>query len=642
MAAGAGLSEELEEGSSSGARPDTGGLAQEMALAGASRAIADAFLEDQRSLITVQKHHLHEQFKQLRLATLSQRLSIALKMATGAVGLAIVAGLGAAIWNASHANGLVVEAFSVPPQFSQAGVSGEVLSDDLNTKLGAIRDRTNSTTLTRSGDVSANRDDDIKVEIPETGVSVAQAWRYLRLWFGHERRLRGNLRALGEGRIALSVALDDANPFMVTGTEAELDRLEQQAAEHVYADVEPVNYGVYLGLLGRMEESYAAAERSTQLAVGPVDQANSFSFWAGTTRRRDLRLAITRAHIAIAINPKAMAAYRELSYALLALGHDEEALRAARAMQSQREEDQPLAMRGRGFANLFRTGEFLTAIALGDFALAAQSKSSNGVETPKLVQAEYAARGHDTERSRLLIDQAVAAGEMPRRLGVTTSTLNTARYYLAASRGNWREAQAEERGYMAAIKAEAAQSKLPDAVPGTVTMPMLSLALARNGDFRSAHAAADDLPLDCYDCLLARGQISALERNWSGADSWFARAQKAAPSIPFAYAEWGQSLLDRGQPDAAIAQFTIANEKGPHFADPLEGWGEALMANNKSHLALAKFAEAEKYAPNWGRLHLKWGEALVWAGRKDDAKAQFDRAAQLDLTPSEKTELVRH
>ncbi len=63
----------------------------------------------------------------------------------------------------------------------------------------------------------------------------------------------------------------------------------------------------------------------------------------------------------------------------------------------------------------------------------------------------------------------------------------------------------------------------------------------------------------------------------------------------------------------------IANQKGPHFADPLEGWGEALMAKNQSHLALAKFAEAEKYAPNWGRLHLKWGEALVYAGKKDEA-----------------------
>src|SRR5215472_14855665 len=105
--------------------------------------------------------------------------------------------------------------------------------------------------------------------------------------------------------------------------------------------------------------------------------------------------------------------------------------------------------------------------------------------------------------------------------------------------------------------------------------------------------------------------------------------------------EWGRLLLARGQPDAAIEKFKLANQKGPHFADPLEGWGEALMAKNQSHLALAKFAEADKYAPNWGRLHLKWGEALVYAGRHDGAKAQFARAVQLDLTPSEKSELAR-
>ncbi len=97
----------------------------------------------------------------------------------------------------------------------------------------------------------------------------------------------------------------------------------------------------------------------------------------------------------------------------------------------------------------------------------------------------------------------------------------------------------------------------------------------------------------------------------------------------------------RSQPDAAIEKFKLSNQKGPHFADPLEGWGEALMAKNQSHLALAKFAEAEKYAPNWGRLHLKWGEALAYAGKRDEARAQFARAAALDLTPSEKSELAR-
>ncbi len=100
-------------------------------------------------------------------------------------------------------------------------------------------------------------------------------------------------------------------------------------------------------------------------------------------------------------------------------------------------------------------------------------------------------------------------------------------------------------------------------------------------------------------------------------------------------------LLDRGQADAAIEKFKIANQKAPHFADPLEGWGEALMAKNQSHLALEKFTEAEKYAPNWGRLHLKWGEALAYAGKRDQARAQFARAAALDLSPSEKSELSR-
>jgi Flp pilus assembly protein TadD len=96
----------------------------------------------------------------------------------------------------------------------------------------------------------------------------------------------------------------------------------------------------------------------------------------------------------------------------------------------------------------------------------------------------------------------------------------------------------------------------------------------------------------------------------------------------------------RGQPDAAIEKFKLASEKGSHFADPLESWGEALMAKNQSHRALEKFAQAEKYAPNWGRLHLKWGEALAYAGKRDEAKTQFARAAALDLTPSEKSELA--
>ena len=152
--------------------------------------------------------------------------------------------------------------------------------------------------------------------------------------------------------------------------------------------------------------------------------------------------------------------------------------------------------------------------------------------------------------------------------------------------------------------------------------------MALSGDFKGAHAIIDGTPLDCNLCVRTRGRIAALEKNWAGAARWFERAAQDAPSIPFADSEWGTMLLGEGDADAAIEKFTLANQKGPHFADPLEGWGEALMAKNQSHLALAKFAEAEKYAPNWGRLHLKWGEALCYAGKKDEAAKQFARAAR--------------
>jgi tetratricopeptide (TPR) repeat protein len=175
----------------------------------------------------------------------------------------------------------------------------------------------------------------------------------------------------------------------------------------------------------------------------------------------------------------------------------------------------------------------------------------------------------------------------------------------------------------------------------TQAWPWLALAEAQGGDLKSAHAVIARTPLDCYLCLRIRGSIDAVEGDQAGASYWYARAVSAAPSVPFAYADWGEMLLHEGDYDAAIAEFREANLKGPHFADPLEKWGEALVQEKRSDLALAKFEEAAKFAPNWGRLHLKWGEALVYAAKKDQAGKQFALASALDLSAAEKSELAR-
>jgi predicted Zn-dependent protease len=115
------------------------------------------------------------------------------------------------------------------------------------------------------------------------------------------------------------------------------------------------------------------------------------------------------------------------------------------------------------------------------------------------------------------------------------------------------------------------------------------LARAHLGDIAGAEHLLAGLAPDSASALRAHAQVADLRGQHARADWWFARAVATAPSIPFAYTDWGRALLKHGQPDAAIARFKLANQKGPHFADPIEGWGEALMAKSQSHLALAKF-----------------------------------------------------
>jgi hypothetical protein len=73
-----------------GAGPEAGGeasasadpAAMAMAMGSASHDEADAFLRDRRKLIEDQRHHLHEQFKSLRLTIWEKRMGVLLRIAT--------------------------------------------------------------------------------------------------------------------------------------------------------------------------------------------------------------------------------------------------------------------------------------------------------------------------------------------------------------------------------------------------------------------------------------------------------------------------------------------------------------------------------------------------------------------------------
>jgi predicted negative regulator of RcsB-dependent stress response len=57
--------------------------------------------------------------------------------------------------------------------------------------------------------------------------------------------------------------------------------------------------------------------------------------------------------------------------------------------------------------------------------------------------------------------------------------------------------------------------------------------------------------------------------------------------------------LAYGDLAGAEAKLEKANQRGPHWADPLKASGDVLVKHGHTQEALAKYDEALQYAPNW-------------------------------------------
>jgi hypothetical protein len=632
------------EAESPGAKPGPSpgaGAAAFAALGAASRSKADAFLTEQIKLASeqlrltgLQIENLRDQnayeVSHLKWRRLNDLMKGVWQILLAAGGVLVVVLIAVVMWNASRAKGLVVDSFSVPPGYAASGMTGEVLAEDITSAVGVIRDIGDARSMVRSAEVRQDRGDDIRLEIPETGVSVGQAWRFLRRWLGHEQRLRGSLRSGPDETVALTVALEGARAFTITGPAADLSKLEQQAAERVFEKIDPNNYILALLNMGRFQDCLAAAERYAQLPLPEREHAAAVSLWGGMTRATggDVRLSLERARAAAMLDPKQTTPVFEQIMSSSGLGHDEEMLRQANLMQTLRERDQPPLLRGDSFRQMINGTKNQVAFLIGDYA-SVRWDWCPGCFSEALHKAEMAGRLHDPAKGRSLIAEGLAAGT------VSPDDLNPARYYVHAAAQDWTAAIADARAYAAPLP----MLRMFGADSSRLALPMLAYALARTGDFAQAEAVAGGLPEDCYECLRARGRVAALKGDWATADVWLARAIAFGPSLPFAYADRGEMLLKKGDVEGAVAQLKLANQKGPNFADALELWGEALTAKGSPEQAVAKFEAAGRLAPNWGRLHLKWGQALAKAGKADLARRQFQEAAKLTLSADDRAEL---
>src|SRR5665213_484285 len=224
-----------------------------MALSGASREDAKTFLEKQGALLDKQGHLVDLQceyladkdkfeLSHLRWRRFTEQMKGALQALTALVGIAVAAGIGLMLWQAAHSRGLIIEPFSVPPDLAARGLTGEVVAGRMIDQLTTM---TKSESSRAAQSYANNWGNNIKVEIPETGISIGELRNFLRDWLGHDIHMSGEIFRTADG-IAVTARAGGEEGATFTGRESELDALVQKAAEHVYEVTQPYRYANYL------------------------------------------------------------------------------------------------------------------------------------------------------------------------------------------------------------------------------------------------------------------------------------------------------------------------------------------------------------------------------------------------------------
>ena len=620
--------------------PDPIEIAMAAVATGADRhGAARAVLEKHACLIDIQCEREKEELGVLRVQRLTRWLILVAVAA-------LIAGMAALLWNASRSTSLVIEPFEVPPALAQRGLNGKVVSARVLDRLAELQRQTES----MRGEKSYANDwqDDIKLAIPQTGVSISEAWRTLKGWLGEETRIGGEL-VQTPGGIAITTRAGALSGGTVEGAEADFDRLSREAAAALYKVTQPYRYAISLPPERRGETE----QMLTALTGDPSPLERKWAYSGLSVHYRSLgeaRRSAAMARQALAIDPNLLPAIGNLALAEQALGHDEAAVAGFKgagptwSASASKEYDERVSRLNLAMFET-RMGERMGDAEMMRRAARAlvDAGASTMAETATFTRAQAASLVHDHSTAARIAARTRGSRDPDEKL--REQTLG-ARLRLAQAVDS-RDAAAGAAAAAEVLRTGAEGTLIyPD--PGVrreallrTVWPSVAIALGKLGRGAEAARLAAALPTDCYDCLRAKGWAAMAGRDRSGARRWFEAAVRAAPSVPMAYADLGLALLSARDPAGAERHFEAAAEKGPNWADGLKLWGDALALQGRDEEAERKYRAAAQLAPRWGALHIAWGKTLWRTGEAEQARETFRAAQRMDLSRTEQGRLHR-
>ncbi len=565
-----------------------------------ARRTAD-FLADQSQLLKVQTMHLEDEHA-LRLAhlghqahllrgqRLGQVLRIGFQVFIALVGTVVGVGFAILLHDAMTSRRVIIEAFATPPALAARGVTGTVVAAGVLDEITRLQNATH-TSVAAKRDLSNAWSNEVKIALPESGISLGEVSELLKARFGDDLHISGNLVQTETGTLELTVRGTKVPAKTFSGAIGDIAKLQTDAAQYVFAESQPVLWATYLAVPGHYEESIDFARKRVAKA-DPGDRPYLLNIWGlGLESTGAQREALEIIAAAIEIKPDLWVARLSQQAALAILGDEEGAWRAGEEMRG--------AAGGRpGRAPEYNYGlwDWLTwnlqaelAATIADANLQAGYSSSPIPAGPSTADIE--ARLHNPAAAQLAIDTTAPDDADP----TIEAGLHFVRGELALASSDAGLALKEMEAFGNSVKDPAVASVY---IGGQCWIALAEEA-AGHPDKADAVLKNAGTFVDCYrfhgDILVGRG-------DWTGAQKVYADAVALAPDLPAAYYSWGLGLLRHGELASAAKKLADANKRGPHWADPLKAWAEVLAKQGHAKEALAKFDEALKYAPNWKEL----------------------------------------
>jgi tetratricopeptide (TPR) repeat protein len=492
---------------------------------------------------------------------------------------------------------LIIDPFTVPKQFEEAGLAPEVMANRIG---DALRQMETATDSQMKKDILASLHDEGSppdVEIPGTSLGLKTLVDITRSIFGiNPKHISGDIVAwvetltntqppIAKRQATITVYLAQGrNRNAAVSVEAAADDVEllvRRTAETVLWQVNPYVYASYLA---DHREYRRAIEIVRAMAENPSEdllhKAAALGLWGHVlTKQRKYDEAVAKLELAAKLYPKLGFAYNNWGAALEGQGKYDEAI-----------------------------AKFRKAIALID---------------PKHAAFPYSNWG-DALNYQRKYDEAIAKC----RKAIELDPKDEYAY------NNWGSALYGQKKYDEAIaKFRKAIELNPEYAGAYNNWGVALYDQNRYDDAIAQYRKAIEIDPGNSEAYSNWGLALNQQKRRDEAIAKFRTAIEMDPGYALAYNNWGVVLFGQKKYDDAIAKFQKAIELDPKIEAAYFNLGNMLFVQKRYDEAIARFQQAIGLDPKDALVYTSWGNALQAQGKHDEATAQFNRAAEPTKAP---------